>query len=158
MKNLVLLRLLLVKTAAVVAVLTTLTITTETRLVTITVEAGSLLTRKSGVHSSVGVGDNVVRKVEELTEILETRISQGVVEVAPAVGLVDISTRPERLKQLNDLQVADGDIFSVLVLSKHIGGMDVINSGEDSVLKELTVNQKDVLSINEHFNSTKKQG
>lgn len=86
MKNLVLLRLLLVKTAAVVAVLTTLTITTETRLVTITVEARSLLTRKSRVHSSVGVGDNVIRKVEELTEILETRISQGVVEVAPTIN------------------------------------------------------------------------
>ena len=158
MKNLVLLRLLLVKTAAVVAVLTTLTITTETRLVTITVEAGSLLTRKSGVHSSVGVGDNVVRKVEELTEILETRISQGVVEVAPAVGLVDISTRAERLKQLNDLQVADGDVFSVFVLSEHVGGVDVINGGEDSILKELAIHKKNILSINEHFNSTKKQG
>jgi len=91
LKNLVLLRLLLVKTAAVVAVLTTLTITTETRLVTITVEAGSLLTRKSGVHSSVGVGDNVVRKVEELTEILETRISQGVVEMAPTINQLSYS-------------------------------------------------------------------
>ena len=61
--------------------------------------------------------------------------NQPTVVFPPAVGLVDISTRPERLKQLNDLQVADGDIFSVLVLSKHIGGMDVINSGEDSVYR-----------------------
>ena len=86
MKNLVLLRLLLlIKTATIVAVLTTLTITTETRLITITVETRSLLTRKSGVHSSVGVRDNVVGEVKELTQILETRISQGVVEMAPTI-------------------------------------------------------------------------
>ena len=86
MKNLVLLWLLLVKTAAVVAELTTLTIATETALLTITTRTRSLLTRKSGVHSSVGVGDNVVREVKELTEVLETRISQGVVEVAPTIN------------------------------------------------------------------------
>ena len=59
--------------------------------------------------------------------------NQPIIKSLPAVGLVDVSTRAEGLEQLNDLQVADGDVFSILVLSKHVGGMDVINGGEDSV-------------------------
>ena len=80
----------------------------------------------------------------------------------PAVGLVDVSTRPEGLEQLDHLEVAHGDVLAVLVLSQNVGGMDVIDGGEDSIytlinnapsrtLKELTVDQQNVLSINEHF-------
>ena len=86
MKGLVLLGLLLsVETAAVVAVLTALTIASEAGLVTIAVEARTLLTRQSGVHSSVGVGNDVSRQVEELSQVLQTGISQRVVEVAPTM-------------------------------------------------------------------------
>ena len=51
---------------------------------TITAEARSVLTRQSGVHSLVGVGHDVVGQVQELSQVLETRVRQGVVEVAPA--------------------------------------------------------------------------
>ena len=67
----------LIETRAVV------TETTLTSSAAVTVETRSLLTRKSGVYSLVGVGDNISREVEELSEVLETRISKGVVEVAP---------------------------------------------------------------------------
>ena len=89
--------------------------------------------------------------------------------ILPAVGLADVATRPEGLEQLDHLEVAHGDVLSVLVLSQNVGGVDVINSGEDSIytlihnpssptLKELTVDQQNVLSINEHFLSIGKQG
>ena len=148
LKDLVLL--LLVEAAAVAAVLAALTIT-EAGLVTIAAETRFLITRKSGVHSSVGVGDDVVGEVQELSQVLETRVRQGVVEMAPAVGLADVATRPEGLEQLDHLEVAHGDVLSVLVLSQNVGGVDVINSGEDSILKELTVDQQNVLSINEQI-------
>ena len=82
MKDLVLL--LLVEAAAVAAVLAALTIT-EAGLVTVAAETRFLITRKSEVHSSVGVGDNVVGEVQELSQVLETRVRQGVVEMAPAL-------------------------------------------------------------------------
>ena len=82
LKDLVLL--LLVEAAAVAAVLAALTIT-EAGLVTVAAETRSLITRKSGVHSSVGVGDDVVGEVQELSQVLETRVRQGVVEMAPAL-------------------------------------------------------------------------
>ena len=81
LKDLVLL--LLVEAAAVAAVLAALTIT-EAGLVTVAAETRFLITRKSGVHSSVGVGDDVVGEVQELSQVLETRVRQGVVEMAPA--------------------------------------------------------------------------
>ena len=82
LKDLVLL--LLVEAAAVAAVLAALTIT-EAGLVTVAAETRSLITRKSGVHSSVGVGDDVVGEVQELSQVLETRVRQGVVEMAPTL-------------------------------------------------------------------------
>ena len=142
-KHLDFLGLLLVESTAVVAESTALTVTTEASLLSITVETGSLLTRHRGIHSLVSIGDNISRKVEELSEILHTRISQSVVEMAPrtkknnalipGIGLLHISTRAQRLKQLNDLKVAHSDILSVLVLAKNVGSMDIINSGEDSI-------------------------
>ena len=71
--------LLLLETTALLAEVAALTVTAETTALTET----SLLTRKSGVHSLVGVGDDVVGEVEELSQVLETRISESVVEVAP---------------------------------------------------------------------------
>ena len=71
--------LLLLEAAALLAEVAALTVAAETTALTET----SLLTRKSGVHSLVGVGDDVVGEVEELSQVLETRISESVVEVAP---------------------------------------------------------------------------
>ena len=78
--------LLLLEATALLAEVAALTVTAETTALTET----SLLTRKSGVHSLVGVGDNISREVEELSEVLETRISKGVVEVAPTRYILSI--------------------------------------------------------------------
>ena len=72
--------LLLLEASVVLAHSTALTVTA----VEAALAEASLLTRKSGVHSLVGVGDDVVGEVEELSQVLETRVSEGVVEVAPS--------------------------------------------------------------------------
>ena len=51
----------------------------------------------------------------------------------PTVGLAYISTRAQRLEQLDDLQSHDGNIITILVLAKHVGGVNVVLDGEHSI-------------------------
>lgn len=91
----------------------------------------------------MSVGHNVLREVKVLREELHTGISQSVVEVAPrvkqnphslpAVGLLHVSARAQRLEQLDHLQSADGDVHSVLVLTNHVGLVDVVLHHENSI-------------------------
>ena len=48
----------------------------------VTVEV-SFFTRKSGVDSLVGLRSTIGREVEEFSEVLETRVGESVIEVAP---------------------------------------------------------------------------
>ena len=51
-------------------------------LAVITVEV-SFFARKSGIDSLVSLRSTIGREVEEFSEVLETRISESVIEVAP---------------------------------------------------------------------------
>ena len=81
--------------------------------------------------------------MQVLSQVLETRVREGVVEVAPtthtkriplpAVGLLHVAAGPEGLEELDDLEIAHGDVLSVLVLAQNVGGVHVIDGGEDAV-------------------------
>lgn len=133
--------LFLIKTRAVVTE-TAFTITSTV----FTLETRSLFTRKGRISSLVSVGNNISREVKELSKILKTRVSKSVVEVAPrnhrlnhknlpAVSLLNITTRPERLEKLNNLKIAYGNVFTVFILTKNIGSMNIINGGENTIYK-----------------------
>ena len=91
----------------------------------------------------MSVGHNVLRKVKVLREELHTGISESVVEVAPrvkqhphslpAVGLLHVSARAQRLEQLDHLQSLNGDVHSVLILADHVGLVDVVLHHENSI-------------------------
>ena len=81
--------------------------------------------------------------MQVLSEVLKTRVSEGVVEMAPtthvnqpllpAVGLLHVAAGPEGLEELDDLEVAHGDVLSVLVLAQNVGSVHIIDGGEDAV-------------------------
>ena len=74
---------------AEVATLTTevATITTEVAALIITIMVETRALGKNRIHSLVSIWDNVVGEVQVLSKVLEARVRQGVVEMAPKNSL-----------------------------------------------------------------------
>lgn len=81
-----------------------------------------------GLH--VGLGHDLRGQVEELAEVGETLVGEGVVVVLPGELGLDVALGGERLHGLDHLEVSDGGEVRVR------GAVEVLGRDEDTLLEE----------------------
>lgn len=99
-------------------------------------ESGSGGTLNGGLLQ--GVGNDLLGKMQVVSQILNTGISEGKVLVLPSISLLDELSGEKRLHQLNNVQKGDTDL---LVLGHVVG----LLGDEGTVLEEIRVDGKTIL-------------
>merc|ERR1712072_124959 len=94
-----------------------------------------------------GVGDNLLGKVEVLTEVLDALVGEVPVVPLPAELLSDVPTGLQGSQQLNHVDVLDGELLVIV-----LGLVAVLLGNHDTLFEEVVVDDLAVLFRDEHCN------
>ena len=85
-----------------------------------------------------------------VSEILNTLVGKEIVEVSPAVGLLDVLRGAEGLKNLDDLNVGDNNGSLVSTDLNGSGDGRIVLDNDASFSHKISVNRNTILLGNKH--------